>query len=103
MTNPISTILRQEWPVALLACGLAFTAIVGAAGQEPKTPATPPPAKASHTPMAGEEIFDANCARCHTAPMTLSPRVTGIVVEHMRVRARMSRQEEKLLLKYLAP
>ena len=51
----------------------------------------------------GEEVFKANCARCHMPPMSLSPRTTGTVVMHMRTRARLSRQDEKLLLKYLAP
>jgi cytochrome c5 len=55
------------------------------------------------TQTNGEEVFKANCGRCHMPPMTLSPRITGTVVMHMRVRARLSRQDEKLLLKYLAP
>ena len=36
-------------------------------------------------------------------PMTLSQRTTGTVIMHMRVRARLSAQDEKQLLKYLAP
>lgn len=51
----------------------------------------------------GEEIFQANCARCHMPPMTISQRVTGTIIMHMRVRARLSRQDEQQLLKYLAP
>jgi cytochrome c5 len=51
----------------------------------------------------GERVFTANCARCHAAPMSLPPRITGTIVLHMRVRARLSRQDEQLLLKYLAP
>jgi len=51
----------------------------------------------------GERVFNANCARCHTAPMTLPPRITGTVILHMRVRARLSRADEQLFLKYLAP
>jgi hypothetical protein len=35
--------------------------------------------------------------------MTLSPRITGTIVLHMRTRARLSRKDEKLLLQYLAP
>jgi len=35
--------------------------------------------------------------------MTLSPRITGTVIMHMRTRARLSKQDEQLLLKYLAP
>ena len=51
----------------------------------------------------GERVFMANCSRCHTPPMSLSPRITGTVLMHMRVRARLSKQDEQLLLKYLAP
>jgi hypothetical protein len=51
----------------------------------------------------GEEIFQANCARCHMPPMSIPQRVTGTIIMHMRVRARLSRQDEQLLLKYMAP
>jgi cytochrome c5 len=51
----------------------------------------------------GEQVFMANCSRCHNPPMTLSPRITGTIIMHMRVRARLSQQDEKLLLKFLAP
>src|SRR5947209_2311097 len=52
---------------------------------------------------AGERVFAANCSRCHQPPMSLSPRITGTVIMHMRTRARLSREDEKLLLKYMAP
>jgi len=51
----------------------------------------------------GERVFAANCSRCHQAPMGLPPRITGTVILHMRTRARLSRQDERLLLKFLAP
>jgi hypothetical protein len=58
----------------------------------------------SHDQAAtGEQIFQANCARCHTPPMTIPQRATGTIIMHMRVRARLSRQDEQLLLKYMAP
>ncbi len=44
-----------------------------------------------------------NCSRCHAAPMSLSPRITGTVLMHMRTRARLSREDQQLLLKFLAP
>ena len=53
--------------------------------------------------QAGERVFAANCSRCHQAPMSLSPRITGTVIMHMRTRARLSREDEKLLLNFLAP
>ena len=52
---------------------------------------------------SGERVFAVNCSRCHQAPMGLSPRITGTVIMHMRTRARLSRHDEELLLKYLAP
>lgn len=54
-------------------------------------------------PADGERIFAQNCARCHNAPESLSPRVTGTVVRHMRVRASLSRHDEEQLLRFLNP
>lgn len=52
---------------------------------------------------SGEQVFTDNCSRCHKPPMSISPRVTGTVIMHMRVRAKLSRQDEQALLHYLAP
>jgi len=90
--------------LCLLVSGLCSVAIVSAVGQT--APAAAGPAHMRNkAPSAtpGEKIFAANCARCHTPPMTLNPRVTGTVLEHMRVRARLSRKDQQLLLNYLAP
>ena len=51
----------------------------------------------------GERRFQANCGRCHNAPDSLSPREVKAVLQHMRVRAMLSEQDEQLILKYLAP
>jgi hypothetical protein len=51
----------------------------------------------------GQQKFQANCGRCHAAPEQLSPSITGTVVRHMRVRASLSAQDEKDILKFLAP
>ena len=89
--------------VLLLLLGMMFASGVRA---EPSTPAqqqTTAPQKQAKSQPSGEEVFRANCARCHMPPMSLSTRTTGTVIMHMRVRARLSREDEKLLLKYLAP
>ena len=65
-----------------------------AASAQPMTPAAPDP---------GEQKFQANCGRCHNPPEQLSPRITGTVLRHMRVRALLSAQDERDILKYLAP
>jgi cytochrome c5 len=61
--------------------------------------------KAASAPptRTGEQVFAANCSRCHQAPTSLSPRVTGTAIMHMRMRARLSSEDERTLLKYLAP
>jgi cytochrome c5 len=51
----------------------------------------------------GEQRFQANCGRCHHAPESISPREAKAVLQHMRVRAMLSAEDERLILKYLAP
>jgi len=65
-----------------------------AASAQPLTPAASDP---------GERKFQANCSRCHTAPEQTSPRIVGTVVRHMRVRASLSAEDERDILRYLAP
>jgi cytochrome c5 len=91
---------------------LALSAsIVSSALAQTSTPAKPAntPAKApkaqstTQSDDAGQRKFDANCSRCHNAPQQLSPALTGTAVRHMRVRASLSAQDEKDILKFLAP
>jgi len=58
---------------------------------------------AQSTASEGEKRFLANCGRCHNAPEAISPREARAVVRQMRVRAMLSAEDEKLILKYLAP
>ncbi len=51
----------------------------------------------------GDDIFQANCQRCHMPPMSISPRTTGTIIMHMRTRARLSREDEVKLLRFMAP
>jgi cytochrome c5 len=51
----------------------------------------------------GERIFEQNCSRCHTAPESFSPRISGTIVRHMRVRASLSQHDEQELLRFLSP
>jgi cytochrome c5 len=48
----------------------------------------------------GERVFDQNCARCHNAPDSFSPRITATIVRHMRVRANLSAHDEEALLHF---
>jgi cytochrome c5 len=66
---------------------------------------SPPPAAqaASNESAEGEKRFETHCGRCHVPPEDLSPREAKAVIRHMRVRAMLSAEDERLILKYLSP
>jgi cytochrome c5 len=70
---------------------------------EPQAAAKKQAPKASTQAPDGDQVFRQNCARCHTVPETFSPRIAGTVVRHMRVRAGLSAEDEKALLRFLNP
>lgn len=60
-------------------------------------------ARAQNVEDEGERVFMEHCSRCHNAPQSISPRITGTVVRHMRVRANLTAEEERTLLKFFNP
>jgi cytochrome c5 len=91
----LAVILLSLGPIATLAFQVQGSSTAG--GQQPANSSGYDPQK------AGERVFMANCSRCHVPPMSITPRITGTIIMHMRTRARLSRRDEQLLLKYLAP
>lgn len=51
----------------------------------------------------GEKKFKQNCSRCHEAPESFSPRISGTIVRHMRVRASLSEKDAREILRFLNP
>ncbi len=51
----------------------------------------------------GEKKFVQNCGRCHTPPMSISPRIAKTILQHMRIRASLSKQDQDLILNYISP
>jgi cytochrome c5 len=88
--------------IMVLAIGSALFSASKVAASDKKQTTT-----AAKTPVdyqaEGDRLFTANCSRCHMAPSSISPRVTGTLLMHMRVRARLSKRDEQILLKYMAP
>jgi cytochrome c5 len=91
---------------------LALTCFLGACaavwGQTRAKPSQnnskPNPTRATQaSPTDGEKRFQTNCGRCHNPPEAISPREARAVVRHMRVRAMLSAEDEKLILEFLAP
>lgn len=92
----------QLW---MAATALACAAAICAAGQNDADAKSQK--KASHTaPQSaddGERLFKAHCGRCHNPPQELSPGEARTVLQHMRVRAMLSKQDEQAILNYIAP
>jgi hypothetical protein len=51
--------------------------------------------------VEGEKRFRSNCARCHAAPPKFPPRMMATIVRHMRVRATITDQDMRLILRYM--
>jgi cytochrome c5 len=51
----------------------------------------------------GQEVFAQNCSRCHNAPQGFSPRISGTIARHMRVRAGLSDEDYRALRHFLNP
>lgn len=91
-----------------------FTAVVVAAAAQNPSPdgnsktssatSAKTQAKASTNQGAeGEKRFETHCGRCHVPPEDLSPREAKAVLRQMRVKANLTAEDERLILKYLAP
>jgi cytochrome c5 len=97
--------LGSALPLAVLSLGglLAWAQAAGSPQNTKKasSPGAQQPVAAATNP--GERAFQANCGRCHNPPEQLSPRIVGTVLRHMRERALLSPQDERDILKYLAP
>jgi mono/diheme cytochrome c family protein len=81
----------------------------GAATASP-TPATQTSATAKAAPDAaeeramrleGEKRFRTNCGRCHQAVHKFPPRVMAAAIRHMRVRAMITDEDMRLILRYM--
>jgi cytochrome c5 len=88
---------------------LAMFSLIAVAAQQGGTPAARPTTKhvakiSSGQPQdEGERLFEQHCSRCHAAPEGFSPRISGTILRHMRVRASLSQREEETLLHFFNP
>ena len=58
-------------------------------------------ANADQMRVEGERRFHANCGRCHAAPQKFPPRMMATVLRHMRVRATITSEDQRLILLYM--
>lgn len=88
-------------PMMLLALG----AVAKTAGSKDSASATAT-ASANATQdenlhVEGEKRFRSNCARCHAAPPKFPSRMMATIVRHMRVRANLTNDDMRLILRYM--
>jgi cytochrome c5 len=63
--------------------------------------ATPSSTQDDHIRVEGEKRFHANCGRCHAAPPKIAPRMMGTIIRHMRVRATITDEDMRFILRYM--
>lgn len=88
-----------------LAMLLALAAAARTGGSKdasaPAAAATGSSAQDESLRLEGEKRFRSNCARCHTAPPRFAPRMMATIVRHMRVRANITDEEMRMILRYM--
>jgi cytochrome c5 len=102
---------RNAWLYMLLlavlssAVAVRVQALMAAASQSNGAPAS---AQTSETTagnaamlLEGEQRFHTNCGRCHITPHKFPPRMMAAIIRHMRVRAMLTDEDMRLILKYM--
>jgi hypothetical protein len=89
---------------------LAMLLAIGAAAKTnggSKDSTTPTTTASAHSTqdenlhLEGEKRFRSNCGRCHTAPPKFPSRMMATIVRHMRVRANITDDDMRLILRYM--
>jgi mono/diheme cytochrome c family protein len=58
--------------------------------------------KAAQSTLDGDATYKANCMRCHTAIHTYSSRSMRTMINHMRVKANLTKDEADAIFRYLS-
>ncbi|HEV2486793.1 MAG TPA: cytochrome c [Terracidiphilus sp.] len=86
----------------IVLAGTATFAQMKDTAQQSQQPAHPPDTPPVN-PDRGQQVFNQNCSRCHNTPEGFSPRISGSIAKHMRVRAGLGDADYKALLRFLNP
>ena len=105
--KPVACMIRSILLLAALmtlAYGAQDTSAKKPASVQSQSPASPADAKAGDDTtdmLEGDRRFRNNCGRCHASPHKLSPRMMATAIRHMRVRATLTDEDMRLILKYM--
>jgi mono/diheme cytochrome c family protein len=105
-TLPMKMKTKTETSITVLLCALALASslFAGAPASRKDASAGLPVVHvtdAGSMRVAGEQRFRANCGRCHAAPQKFPPRMMGTILRHMRVRATITDEDQRLILFYM--
>ena len=93
-----------------LAAGCGVAVLTGCSGDGQTTAPSTQVAPAAFAPEdnaalknAGARVWARNCIRCHNirTPASFSDREWAIIVHHMRVRANLTGEQQKAVLRFL--
>jgi cytochrome c5 len=84
-------------------CTLAAATNDGSRPPSPKKQNNRESSKPPDPATEGEKRFEINCGRCHRAPDNIPPRISKTILQHMRVKAMLTQEDEYYILKYIAP
>jgi len=99
--------LKKNWhwivlgAFGALALSLPLCAGSSSARKSAESAAVVGTADADTTRIEGEKRFRANCGRCHAAPQKFPPRMMATALRHMRVRATITNEDQRLILFYM--
>jgi mono/diheme cytochrome c family protein len=102
------TAIAQERASSAVSSSAAVPAPTAGTGAAPiatekaaKVTASPDSAEERAMRLEGEKRFRTNCGRCHQAPHRFPPRVMAAAIRHMRVRATITDDDMRLILRYM--
>lgn len=97
--------MKARTSITVLLFSLALASSVFAGSNSANKEATPAPIvrerDADSMRIEGEKRYHANCGRCHAAPQKFPPRMMATVLRHMRVRATVTEDDQRLILFYM--
>jgi len=83
--------------VAIVGCSSSKGGAAGASTQPAVADSSPPPRK------SGTQLWSDNCSRCHNIrpPEMYSDAQWAMIVQHMRMRANLTGEEQREITKFL--
>ena len=105
MNKAMKTNSQQGSWILVVLCVLAFTSSILAGPSSGSKGATATAimqsTEAESMRLQGELRFRANCGRCHAAPHKFPARMMTTILRHMRVRAMLTDEDQRLILLYM--